>query len=300
MVLTVGVDLAAQDRNTALCVVRWHGREARVLEARRGISDEAILDAAERAADEHGGGGERAERAADGGAYAVGIDAPFGWPVAFERAIAAWTGGEPWPEPRSPVAAERDEQSRTLRLRLTDRWVARETGRVPLSVSTDLIGICAMRAAALLSAAAMRGDGSTGVAGAGESGMGVAGVGVAAAGARSLSRVHGPWFEVYPAAARWRWELPTANDKRDGALREARLATLEARVAEVGATLSLSAETRERCVASDDVLDALLCAFVARAAQLRRTHAPPSDPAGTIAREGWIHVPTGGVGDLFT
>jgi hypothetical protein len=45
--------------------------------------------------------------------------------------------------------------------------------------------------------------------------------------------------------------------------------------------------------------DALVCAFVAQAAQLRRTHAPPSDPDGTIAREGRFHVPTGGAGDLF-
>lgn len=135
---------------------------------------------------------------------------------------------------------------------------------------------CAMRAAALLSAAAADADG------------------------RPLSRVAGPWFEVYPAAALWRWELPPENDKRDVALREARLAALVARVREARAELRFSGETRERCVASDDVLDALLCAFVARAAQLRRTHSPPSDPDGTIAREGWIQLPTGEVGDLFT
>lgn len=254
--LTVGVDLAAQDRNTALCLVRWRGRAAEVLEARLDVSDDCILSFAGKAA--------RGERP-----YAVGIDAPFGWPVAFERAVSAWAGGGSWPEPRSGVASERDEQSRTLRLRLTDRWIARETRRVPLSVSTDKIGICAMRAAALLSAVGC------------------------------LSRTDGPWFEVYPAAARWRWELPRANDKRSADLREARLASLEARVTEAGAHLRFSGETRARCIASDDVLDALLCACVARAAQLRRTHRPPDDPDGTIAREGWIHLPTGGVADLF-
>jgi predicted RNase H-like nuclease len=260
--LTLGVDLAAQDRNTAICLVRWNANGARVLEARRDVSDDCILDLAEKAA-------------RGGRDHAVGVDAPFGWPRAFERAVAAWAGGGAWPEPRETDAVARRERARTLRLRFTDRWIAERLRRDPLSVSTDKIAICAMRAAALLSAAAERDGGAP------------------------LDRVAGPWFEVYPAAARRQWKLPTVNDKADRTLREARLAAIEALVGAAGTSLVFSGQTRERCVESDDVLDALLCAFVARAARLARTHRPPADPDGTIAREGWIQLPTGGLEDLF-
>lgn len=48
--LTVAVDLAAQDANTGVCLVRWRGREARVLEARAGVSDDCVLRLAAKAA----------------------------------------------------------------------------------------------------------------------------------------------------------------------------------------------------------------------------------------------------------
>jgi predicted nuclease with RNAse H fold len=259
--VTLGVDLAAQDANTGICRVRWADREAVVELAQRGASDEQILDEA------------RAAVAAGG---AVGVDAPLGWPAAFAAAVAAWAGGGAWPLERSPEPEARSRQSSLLRLRETDRFVVETTrarGRAlhPLSVSTDKIGIPAMRAAALLSAAG------------------------------APSRVHGPWFEVYPAAARDLWALPPENIKRERTARERRLQAIDAGVATAGAALRFAPGAREACLASDDVLDALLCAFVARAAALGETFPPPDAAhADAAKREGWIHMPCGGLADLFT
>jgi hypothetical protein len=123
-VRTLGVDLASQPANTALCIVDWPSRA--IVELAVGVDDEAILA--------HLRTG-----------LPAGIDAPFGWPQRFVAALAEWneTGrwGEPW-----------REHARELRLRETDRWVAEHVGKWPLSVSADSIATCAMRAATLLSA----------------------------------------------------------------------------------------------------------------------------------------------------
>ena len=47
-----------------------------------------------------------------------------------------------------------------------------------------------------------------------------------------------------------------------------------------------------------DVVDAFVCALVARAARLGLTQAPPEEEMATARREGWIHVPTCRVEDL--
>jgi len=125
---TLGIDLASQPENTALCVVSWadDGRGVEVEPPRAGWDDEALL----------------AEMAR---ADAVGIDAPFGWPAAFVSAVAV--AGEGWP---AGVAVD------ALRFRETDRFVRSWTGEVlgrrlsPLSVSADRIAYCAWRCRSLL------------------------------------------------------------------------------------------------------------------------------------------------------
>jgi predicted nuclease with RNAse H fold len=121
----VGIDLAAQDENTALCVL-----EEDRLTVRDGVGDAALL-------------------AAMRGARAVGIDAPFGWPRTFADELARYAAGGPW-EAAGPE----------LRLRATDRAVtewARARGQAlfPLSVSSDRIAVCAWRCARLLTAHGM-------------------------------------------------------------------------------------------------------------------------------------------------
>src|SRR5436190_15722858 len=73
-------------------------------------------------------------------ADAVGLDAPFGWPEGFVRAVNNWTS-ETW----SPELRNR------LQFRETDRHVNQQVKKWwPLSVSSDRIALPAMRAMALL------------------------------------------------------------------------------------------------------------------------------------------------------
>ena len=131
VVRTLGIDLASQPTNTAACLVEWGDstRPPRVHPPLKGLDDDALVALCE-------------------DVDAVGIDAPFGWPDAFVELVTAHRAGEDldrdWHD---------DDVRRALRLRLTDRWLWRESGlglRPPLSVSSDLIALPAMRCAGLL------------------------------------------------------------------------------------------------------------------------------------------------------
>lgn len=185
------------------------------------------------------------------GSDATGIDAPFGWPRRFVDALAAWSAQGTWPVPWEPDAR------RDLRLRATDRWLAArpDQPRPPLSVAADTIAVCAMRACALL--AALPGP---------------------------VDRVAGPCREVYPAGALHAWAIPAGDYKRSTAAREQLLDRF-------AATVRIGAADRARCVASDHVFDALLCALVARAAATGRTIPPPAELEDLARAEGWIHLP---------
>lgn len=122
--LTLGIDLASQNENTAACLLEWRDGAATVRELLdRGSDDELVARM-------------RAVRDAGG---CVGIDAPFGWPEAFLAAMAAWRDAGVFP------AAD----SKDLAFRVTDRkeYLARKQ---PLSVSSDRIAYVAWRCARLL------------------------------------------------------------------------------------------------------------------------------------------------------
>ncbi|OYV65601.1 MAG: hypothetical protein B7X07_02475 [Actinobacteria bacterium 21-64-8] len=159
----------------------------------------------------------------------VGLDAPLGWPVDFVKAIKRHGACE------------------------TDRFVKETTGTSPLSVSADLIGGVAMRAAGLqVQWAAMWGapqprDGT------------------------------GRLVEVYPRPALHAWQLLQGRATYKGATtarkrseqraqRECMLASLLGRAP----WLHLAPELLEACVASDHVFDALISALVAYASRVRR------------------------------
>jgi Protein of unknown function (DUF429) len=78
----------------------------------------------------------------------LGIDVPLGWPIAFGEAVAQHSREGTWPE------TYRHADLDAYRYRRTDLHVWRTAGLAPLSVSTDRIGIPAMRAAGLLAAVA--------------------------------------------------------------------------------------------------------------------------------------------------
>jgi hypothetical protein len=125
---TIGIDLAAQDKKTGMCTIRWRSGAGAVGPPRvgldGGIDEAALLDAVR------------------SGTW-VGIDSPFGWPSTFVDAVSGYARRNPWPDVEPDV----------LRYRLTDRIVRDELKLSPLSVSSDLIGVTAWRCARLLTLA---------------------------------------------------------------------------------------------------------------------------------------------------
>jgi len=193
------------------------------------------------------------------GAGRVGVDCPFGWPVGFVEFVRAFEDDRLAPPPDSCP-----EWRRALSLRATDRWV-RESGLgTPLSVSTDRIAVVTMRWAAIASRLRVEGlevprDGS------------------------------GPAAEVYPAAALRRWGLPHRGLK--GAKNAVVLLALVDEILRRAPWLDLG-EWESSCRTSDHVVDAVLCALVARAVDLGLTTPPSEHHHDLVRREGWIHVPT--------
>jgi predicted nuclease with RNAse H fold len=119
--VTLGVDLSAQPKKTAACRIVWSNGRAEVDIIELGIDDQRLVDLATQA-------------------DKTGIDVPFGWPEEFVRAVSMHQAFEGWP----------DIDTRRLRLRRTDFYVREATGIWPLSVSTNFLGITAMRGARLL------------------------------------------------------------------------------------------------------------------------------------------------------
>ncbi len=195
----------------------------------------------------------------------VGIDAPFGWPLAFIDAISAYRDNGKW----------LDLEANELRFRATDHVVSQRTGQVPLSVAVSDLAWPAMRCARLLSAIAE------------ETG--------------ALDRTGaGRVAEVYPMAALRQWGViaagtppPEWSYKGDGPGRlERREQHLRALRDLLNDTVRISDECAAICVADDDDFDALISALVARAVELSLTDPIPKGMRWAAVREGWIHLPT--------
>jgi predicted nuclease with RNAse H fold len=199
-------------------------------------------------------------------ADAVGVDAPLGWPAPYVEAIARHHAAKGWPETRDPV-----EQRRLLCRRETDRVVMAETRLVPLSVAADRIGVVAMRAARLQQLWSNALD-------------------------VPLPRDGSGWLvEAYPAAALRRWQLPHRGYK------ELSGATVRAGLVDelLEAAPWLSVDHPARLQGSDHYLDALVSALVALAAKVGHTLAPGPGQVALARREGWIHLPTSSLAELF-
>ena len=189
----------------------------------------------------------------------LGVDGPLGWPLAFVDAVSQYARAGSWPQ-------EYDHANNmNFRLRATDRAVQRMLGgRFPLSVAANYLAIPAMRAAGLFAPFSALGprDGT------------------------------GRVVEVYPAAALRAWNLGhkkykgTKNaDNRYGILREFR---------EAAPWLHFRQDDEELCRQSDDAIDAVIAAVVARAAALNMYHLPHPEEVQSARLEGWIIVPEGG------
>ena len=195
-------------------------------------------------------------------AVAVGVDAPLGWPDAFVDAVTAHHGFRPW-----PGATDRAPMTH----RETDRRTRAITGRLPLSVSADLLGVVAMRCALLQRRWADEIWGGPEP----RDGSGVLG-------------------ETYPAAAFAVWGIDARGYKarrRPEEASEVRSSIVSELTRRTDRWLGLDG-VDDACIASDHVLDALVCAIVAVAMTRGATEPPPADLIETARREGWIRVPT--------
>lgn len=191
------------------------------------------------------------------GATKAGVDVPIGWPARFVDFLSAHLqGGQPTPEGTGP------DWRRTMVMRRTDLVVRERFGLVPLSVAADRIAYPALRWAGV--EARLRG----------------LGVDCRRDGAGQVS-------EVYPAAALRVWGLPHRGYKGGAVEQRERL------VASLEATFPWLewAGHRAACLSSDDVLDAVIAAVVAREVAHGRTVGPSDDEQEAALQEGWIHVP---------
>lgn len=152
-----------------------------------------------------------------------------------------------------------------MRFRRTDLHVMEAVGWWPLSVSTELIAVPALRAAALLDRI---------VPGCDRSGAGAI-------------------VEVYPAAALKRWGFVSRGYKRTKG-KAVRVGLVDAFRAATTAWLRADAACWERCVRSDDAFDAVIAALVARASALSLCDPCHEGVREVAAREGWIALPAQG------
>jgi len=243
-VITVGVDLAAADAGTAVAVVEWSAASARLVSLRLGASDADIVAAAR-------------------AATKIGIDCALGWPDEFVAFVSGHADA-----PRAPDADGGASWRRRLAYRETDRVVHAVTGRWPLSVSTDRLGVTALRCAGLVSR--LRADGHD----------------VDRAGAGTIA-------EVYPGATLRVWGFDTRGYRVDPAVRRA---LLEAMLA-AAPWLDLG-ENAASMVRSGDAFDAVVAALATRASARGAVIAPEPDQLAAARREGWIALPTGALADL--
>lgn len=234
--LTAGVDLAARCAKTGLATVTWETGRARVDTLVVGVDDDQIVEAAE-------------------AAHRTGVDVPLGWPDEFITLLEQHRQGD---QARFAYA---DDWTR-LAYRKTDVFVQETFGVRPLSVSTDRLGLTALRASAIQ--ARLR-----------DTGLPVDRTG------------GGKVIEVYPAVALRQWGLAEGSYK--GTNRKA-LPALVDRLQAGAPWLELGAS--EALVRSrDDAFDALVAALVARAHALDMWHRPPEAHAQRASSEGWIVVP---------
>ena len=238
--LTAGVDLAAENKGTALAVIDWSGARATLAELRLGVGDGPIAEAATTV-------------------DKLGIDCAFGWPDEFVSFVVGHSDHE------SVDGLEVDggmDWRRTLAYRETDREVRAKTGRWPLSVSTDRLGLTAMRCAGLLGRIQARG------------------VEVDRSGA-------GVVVEIYPGASLRLWGFDTTGYRVGAPARE----LLLAQILDAAPWLDLQGSA-DLMVRSGDAFDAVIAALASRSAALGHYDAPAPEQLARARREGWTALPT--------
>lgn len=295
----VGIDLSTSDGKTGVCRINWDD-ETMELDVASRLPVDQVLD------DEF---------------TAAGIDVPFGWPVDFVEATCAWTARSQPGDDDGSDACHDGQQARTgpdngdpgghldadlfrdgyesagerLRFRATDRFVRkamkadapeklRSGWPSGLSVTKDMITGTALHAMHLLGCRYP--DLTVG---------------------HPFETANHPVVEVYPAIALrgWGLEAPPYKDKEGKAGRRCILEQLE----EVPPLDRLINDNRIALEKDDNLLDAFVCALVARSWHRGHTHLPDDEYVAElmeahcgqwfdqdrfldeVRREGWIAHP---------
>lgn len=251
----VGIDLSTSKASTGVCRLSWGaGME---LASETGLSLGEVLDSPFTAA---------------------AVDVPFGWPVDFVLAVTEWSKRHDHEETASSqlMTSGYGSAGERLRFRTTDRFVRQAAKHLPgapqegwpqgLSVTKDMITGTALH------------------------GMHVLGsrypsllVG------HKFSDTPGGIVEAYPAAALTAWNIVHAGykGKAGGPAREWILEKVETQVPSLSD--AIDEENRGRLLSSDDLLDAFVCALVARAWHMDHTWLPddPKVRSAMCALEEW-------------
>ncbi|HRE80779.1 MAG TPA: DUF429 domain-containing protein [Opitutaceae bacterium] len=229
--ISLGIDLSSQFKNTAAVLITWRGGRARAEIPCLSCTDDDLYPLIAQA-------------------DVVGIDAPFGWPVEFVNAVNNWPH-ETW---------SREARDR-LRFRETDRFVHQQQNVWPLSVSTDIISLPAMRAMSLLrrhGVADRSGDGR--------------------------------FFEVYPAASLRAWGMNSRGYKETKSITSTSLR--RKMINALHDALPALDFSDSAFIANPDAFDALIASLTARCAATGYTLGPSDTQRPLAQREGWIHLPT--------
>jgi predicted nuclease with RNAse H fold len=237
--ITAGIDLAAEPKATALALIEWSKNQAELQGLFLGMDDGQLVKLTK-------------------GANKIGIDCAFGWPMEFFEFLTQHMN--PGKIPKGIDGAM--DWRRTLSHRETDREVRKLTGRWPLSVSTDRLGLTAMRNAGLLAR------------------YQEAGVNVDRSG-------EGEVCEVYPGATLRLWCFDTSGYRTSIQAREALLEQLK-----TGAPWLDLAGFEEQMLSSTDCFDAVIAALAARAVALSAYSKPTNQQRAKAKIEGWICLPT--------
>lgn len=243
--LIAGLDLAAEPKGTALAVIEWGNRRAELVSLELEVSDSQIVSAA-----------------AD--FKKLGIDCALGWPASFVDFVSSASDSMS----RDPFSGDKDFR-RNLAYRETDRNLHRLTGKWPLSVSTDRLGLTAIRAAGILSQ--LYGSGYD---------VDRAGTGLV--------------VEVYPGATLRTWGFETVGYRDSADVRRGLLRQLRERAPWLAIPADMVALAAESC----DSFDAIFAALAARSAHLGKFHAPNPEQLALAKTEGWLALPNVQLEDL--
>lgn len=230
--------MAAEPKGTAMAIVEWNPGGAKLISLQLGVTDNLIVEASATI-------------------DKLGIDCPLGWPIEFVEFVKNHSNlGSLY----LAVDGGMDFRRR-LSYRETDRRVRLKTGRWPLSVSTDRLGLTAMRAAGLLGRLQ-----STGI-----------------QIDRSGSEVV---VEVYPGATLRLWGFETRGYRASPEIREKLLTDIQ-----VSAPWLDFSEFSSLMIKSCDAFDAVIAAMATRSACLGFYDPPTASQLAQARIEGWIALP---------